>query len=520
MRSPSPFLATLTVASGFALTAGAQDLPKVIEVDFAADVAPLISGTCVQCHNPEKMDKDGGGYDMTTKEATFKGGDAYGEDVIRTGDANDSPVYWMTTIHLDDPEDPEAMPPEKPLSEYQQQILFSWIQNGAEWPDGAVLEETPRVNYASVKPLLQRGGPFKPSELTRLRLWVAQGADWPAGEVATEAPSGPADDLELVKRIREAILEETKVTSESEMTDYGNEIPKTGVNYEMVAIQGGEFTMGSPDSESARVDDEGPQRKVKISPFWMGKFEVTWDMYEPFMITDVARNKDGSPQKIDPDAAPVDIVSSPTTPYQEMSFGMGTNGFPAICMTQHAALKFCQWLSAQTGHYYRLPTEAEWEYAARAGSETAFHFGDDPAQLAEYAVFDPEQTRTGYEKVGTRKPNPWGLYDMHGNVLEWCLDQHVDYDPADLDNPFARPTTLYPRVARGGSWYDTFEYLRSAARTGSDANWKQQDPQLPKSIWYHTDATWLGFRIVRPLEVPEAEQMHDIWSQGARDEEE
>ena len=223
MRSfPTP-LATLTAAAGFALPALAQDLPKVIDVDFATDVAPLISGTCVQCHNPEKMDKDGGGYDMTTKAATFKGGDAYGEDVIRAGDANDSPVYWMTTIHLDDPEDPEAMPPEKPLSEYQQQILFSWIQNGAEWPEGVVLEETPRVNYASVKPLLQRGGPFKPSELTRLRLWVAQGADWPAGEVATEAPSGPADDLELVKRIRETILEQSKETSESEMTDYATQ---------------------------------------------------------------------------------------------------------------------------------------------------------------------------------------------------------------------------------------------------------------------------------------------------------
>lgn len=523
--SPTPVLTASLAVSAAIASAQEYTPPTAIDVDFALDVAPLIEGACVHCHNPEKAEKDGGGYDMTTKAATFKGGDAYGEDVIRPGDANDSPVYWMTTVHLDDPEDPEAMPPKKPLNEKQQQILFSWIQNGADWPEGVVLEEKPRVTYASVQPLLKKGGPFKKSEIQTLRYWVEQGADWPAGVAAADdaGPSGPADDLELAKKIREKIIAETKEKSEGDMTDYANEIPKTGVKYEMVAIKGGEFTMGSPDSESGRLDDEGPQHKVKISPFWMGKFEVTWDMYEPFMITDVARNKDGSPQKIDPAADPIDVVSSPTTPYQEMSFGMGTNGFPAICMTQHAALKFCEWLSAQTGHYYRLPTEAEWEYACRAGAQTAYHFGDDPAQLEEYAVFDPTQMRTGYEKVGTKKPNPWGLYDMHGNVLEWCLDQYnpTAYEGREgvTENPFVRPTTLYPRVARGGSWYDTADLLRSAARTASHEDWKIQDPQLPKSIWYHTDATWLGFRLVRPLDVPDAETMHDIWSQGSRDEE-
>ena len=100
------------------------------------------------------------------------------------------------------------------------------------------------------------------------------------------------------------------------------------------------------------------------------------------------------------------------------SHGMGTDGFPAVCMSQHSASKFCQWLSAQTGHYYRLPTEAEWEYACRAGTTTAHHFGDDPALLDGYAVFDPKYERVGYAKVGTKKPNPWGLYDLHGNVLD------------------------------------------------------------------------------------------------------
>src|SRR5690606_22718361 len=135
------------------------------------------------------------------------------------------------------------------------------------------------------------------------------------------------------------ILANTPEKSEADMKDYTGVIPKTGVKYDMVAIKGGEFLMGSPEDEAGRSDDEGPQHKVKVSPFWMGKFEVTWDMYQPFMITGVARNKDGSPQDaLPPDAEPVDVVSSPTTPYTEMSFGMGTDGYPAICMTEHAAL--------------------------------------------------------------------------------------------------------------------------------------------------------------------------------------
>lgn len=487
------------------------------EVDFMTQVKPLIEGTCIHCHGPEKQE---GEYRMDTMEAAIAGGESWPDETIVAGDSDASAVYWMTAEPHDSP---DIMPPKKPLTIEQQEILKNWIDQGAKWPEGVTLEEKPRMDFKNnIQPLLTKGGPFNEQEHMFLRLWVEQGAVWPegfslGGAAAAEEEGGMADNLDLIKTIREKILETSTEKAEADMKDYTGEIPKTGEKFEMVALPGGQFLMGSPGDEAGRFEDEGPQHKVEIAPFWMGKFEVTWNMYEPFMITGVARNKDGSPESIPEDAEPVDVVSSPTTPYTEMSFGMGTDGYPAICMTQHAANKFCQWLSAQTGHYYRLPTEAEWEYACRAGTTSAFSCPED--QLADFAVMDPEQVRVGYEKVGTKKPNPWGLFDMHGNVMEWCLDQYIEdayakYEGKTVQNPLEIPTTLYPRVARGGSWYDPPEELRSARRIFSDENWKVQDPQLPKSIWYHTDAHWLGFRIVRPLEVPEAETMNIHWNFG------
>ncbi|MDF1737980.1 MAG: formylglycine-generating enzyme family protein [Verrucomicrobiales bacterium] len=335
----------------------------------------------------------------------------------------------------------------------------------------------------------------------------------------------PESEAEIVEQIRRHILA-TQVV-EAEMSDYEAKIPQTGAPYSMVAIPRGEVLMGSPESETGRNADEGPQYRAKLSPFWIGKFEVTWDEFEPFMITSVARRKDGT--RLQPQSAKAfaGLISSPTTPYTEMSFGMGTDGFPAVCMTHHAASKFCQWLSAQTGHFYRLPTEAEWEYACRAGTTTPYWFGNDPEKLMKYEVIDPHQIRVGYEKIGIGEPNPWGLYDMHGNVMEWCLDRYVPDRLAALRkqfpgepgktvfiDPYIPATTRFMRSARGGSWYDYPELCRSASRVYSSLDWMVQDAQLPKSLWYLTDAQWLGFRLVRPLEIPSAEEMMQIWNSG------
>lgn len=303
--------------------------------------------------------------------------------------------------------------------------------------------------------------------------------------------------------------------SESDMKPYSEQLEHTGLTLEMVPIPGGTFEMGSPDSEEDRREDEGPQHKVKIDPFWMGKFEITWDQYDAWgEEMDVLRRQAFGLEKTVRDLQ-VDGVTRPTEPYTDMSFSMGKGKKPAICMTQHAARTFCKWLSARTGRYYRLPTEAEWEYACRAGTTTAYSFGDDPEQLDDYAWYF-DNSNNAYADVGQKKPNPWGLYDMHGNVAEWVLDQYVpDFYAKEngqvADNPLAIPTTLYPRVVRGGGWDGDAEELRSASREASEEEWKDQDPQEPKSIWYHTDALHVGFRVVRPLTVPSEQERTEKW---------
>jgi formylglycine-generating enzyme required for sulfatase activity len=336
-------------------------------------------------------------------------------------------------------------------------------------------------------------------------------------------PTLADNDTMTVPEIHKLVLANHKVATPAEMKGYTNAIPGTDVTYSMLPIPSGEFLMGSPDTQANRNADEGPQHKVKLSPFWMAQFEVTWDMYQLFMYPDDERRLRAlKPANEDVDKIS-DIVSRPSRPYVEMSFGMGKDGFPAIAMTHHAANKFCHWLSARTGHFYRLPTEAEWEYACRAGTDSAYYFGDVAEKLPDYAWFF-ENSDSKYQKVGSKKPNPWGLFDMSGNVFEWCLDQ---FDPnyyqvcaakGVVENPWNKATTPYPHVVRGGSWDDDAPWLRSTARRGSEKIWKMTDPQLPKSMWYLSDSRVVGFRMVRPLKVPAADEMQRYWNSGTEKE--
>ncbi len=353
---------------------------------------------------------------------------------------------------------------------------------------------------------------------TRYQVFQASGGAYTVGQFGGLASLADNDNI-IIPDIHARIAAKPTPAQANDMKPYTNTIPGTQVAFALVPIPGGEFVMGSPDSEKARKPDEGPQHRVRIEPFWMGQCEVTWNEYELFMYPDEEKRTRAT---MPTDAAGdklADAVTHPSKPYVEMSFGMGKDGFPAIAMTQHAANKYCQWLSAKTGQFYRLPTEAEWEYACRAGTSTAYFFGDDPGKLGEYGWFE-QNSDFKYQKVGKKKPNPWGLYDMCGNVVEWVLDQYdANYYKASAGNgivtePWNKATKPYPHSVRGGSWDDEATMCRSAARRGSDRSWKMQDPQLPKSIWYFSDAQFVGFRIVRPLKVPPPEVMQKYWTSG------
>ncbi|MCE9608608.1 MAG: formylglycine-generating enzyme family protein [Chthoniobacter sp.] len=465
MKTPRPLGLALFVTTALATSRA---------VDFVKDVQPVLEFNCVRCHNPKGTDFEKGDTELDL--STFKTATDDAKTIV-AGDAAKSKLY-TTTVLADDAK--KLMPPKNKatgalerLTKEETEILKTWINEGAKWPDGAKL-------------------------------------------IARKKEGKGVDEVAITAKVHARIMEVTKEQAAAEMKEYKMEIPGSEVSYTMLPIPGGKFKMGSPESEKGRKADEGPQHEVEVAPFWMEKCEVTWSEYELFMYPaeeKKARELKKLPAELN---ALTDGLTRPSQPYVEMSFGMGKDGYPAISMTQHGANKYCQWLSAKTGHFYRLPTEAEWEYAARAGTTTAYFWGDDAAPMNDYA-WSGKNSDFKYQKVGRKKPNPWGLHDILGNVLEWTLDQYAPefYTTSAAANPWNKATKPYPHVARGGSWDDDEPAaLRSAARRASDKSWKVQDPQLPKSVWYHTDAQFLGFRIVRPLKTPGVEEMHAYWNSG------
>ena len=223
----------------------------------------------------------------------------------------------------------------------------------------------------------------------------------------------------------------------------------------------------------------------------------------------------------------MDAVTGPTPPYGSPDQGWGRGGRPAVTMTHHAAMAYCEWLSDVTGRKYRLPTEAEWEYACRAGTTSPYFFEGDPTEftarswlnrilgakaqpLADYARYaTTSQGRT--HLPGAAKPNPRQLVHMLGNVKEFCLDW---YDPQAYAVAAGDPEVLNPRgpasgkehVIRGGSFKSDAADLRSAARDRTrEEEWLLTDPQLPKSLWWYSDCNDVGFRVVREAEGEEVQ---------------
>jgi formylglycine-generating enzyme required for sulfatase activity len=283
---------------------------------------------------------------------------------------------------------------------------------------------------------------------------------------------------------------------------YEQPVAGTSSKFKMVALPAGSFTIGSPASEKGRDADEGPQKKVEVSAFWIGEREVTfgeWDTF--FKNMDIPQTKN----------IEVDAVSRPTAQYIDLTWGMGRDSRqPTNSMSQQAAIMYCKWLYEKTGVFYRLPTEAEWEYACRAGTAQP-----DLKNLAAIGYFK-DNSQAKFHKTGELKPNAWGLYDMLGNVSEWTLDQ---YDPAayqklanNAKNPLVPPASKYPKVVRGGSYMDESEELRCANRIASDASWNVRDPQIPKSKWWLTDGMFVGFRLARPAQQPSKEEIEKFFN--------
>ena len=314
-------------------------------------------------------------------------------------------------------------------------------------------------------------------------------------------------------------IADSDAMTEADMKPYTDKIFGTAQTFKMIPIKGGKFLMGSPDSEKGRHEGEGPQHEVEVKPFWMCEHEVTWTEFQQFALKHLRASRKNSDVITERERI-ADVIAEPTPPW-EIGWishnNAGKIGYPASGMTLYSAQVYCKWLTAITGRYYRLPTEAEWEYACRAGSTTAYSFGDGIDNLDDYAWWFNNTDVKGSQRVKTKKPNAWGLYDMHGNMSEWVLEQYAQ-DTYSHRKPdvFAEPVKppvydgygfKFGHIVRGGNCDDDNPAnLRSARRLYSVRAWKAQDPGAPISIWWLTDAPYVGFRIVRPLEPPKTEE--------------
>lgn len=318
--------------------------------------------------------------------------------------------------------------------------------------------------------------------------------------------------------------------------DHVREIPDSDQQLDLIAIPGGTFLMGTPDNGG---------KEVQLDPFWMSKHEISWDQYNLFLedsIEDLRRELYQVFYGVDIESAdavsaptwteellavlrdadiPPDVISIPSPSWGDLTGGMGTSGFPTVNITQYAALMYTKWLTIKTGDFYRLPTEAEWEYACRAGNVDEYnpYYRSDLDQF----VWHRGNSDRSYHKVESKSPNPFGIYNMLGNVAEWTMDQyHEDYfdrlQGSPAVNPWFKPKELYPRTIRGGSWMDQPEAASCIQRRGSDPSLKRNDPQLPKSLWWHTNAFHIGFRVIMPKNQPEGvSDMEEYWIEAMQD---
>ncbi|MDD4032073.1 MAG: SUMF1/EgtB/PvdO family nonheme iron enzyme [Bacteroidales bacterium] len=313
----------------------------------------------------------------------------------------------------------------------------------------------------------------------------------------------------------EVYTEPAKIEKFEDFTEY---IPGTAVSFNLKAIPGGSFAMGSPDSEPFRKEDEGPVRRVTVKSFFMAEVETSWDEYLAFFSETLSEGRPIPEQVRETNrlAQTADAITGPTPPFGAPDQGWGYGKRPAITMTHYAAEVYCQWLSSKTGKKYRLPTEAEWEYAARGGTETPYFFEGDPKSFSSQGFwrkfFSPDTAVINHYVIyslnagsKTKEPsavgaNPFGLKNMSGNVMEYCTDFYAadaySQTGTEVSDPKG-PAEGTEHVVRGGDYTRDAAEVRSAARDYSRHDqWLKTDPQQPKSIWWYSDTRSIGFRVV------------------------
>ena len=243
-----------------------------------------------------------------------------------------------------------------------------------------------------------------------------------------------------------------------------------GVSFEMARVEPGEYMMGSPLAEKSRAEDENARRVRITKPFYLGRYEVTQEVWRRVLEADIPNYKSRWPGILSyPGASPSKFTGK---------------GYPVDNVCWIDCREFLDRLNALVaGGSFRLPTEAEWEYACRAGTRTVFAFGDDPALLGDYAWYK-DNSDAKPRAVGAKLPNSWGLYDMYGNVWEWCQDKYdgpYSFGTADVvDNYYNKSGELgdLKQVIRGGSWFFDALYCRSANRCGFDPWHRDNDNGL------------------------------------------
>lgn len=313
---------------------------------------------------------------------------------------------------------------------------------------------------------------------------------------------------------KEIFKEAAKVNS---FKTFREQIPNSSVSFTMIAIPGGKFKMGSPPSEAFRNEDEGPQIEVEISPFYMEEAELSWEEYLAFYAQTASEGRTTDTEGVRKNLGETDAISGATPPYGQPDQGWGLGKRPAISVSFHAAETYCKWLSSVTGKTYRLPTEAEWEYACKAGTSTPYFFPGDPEKFektglrARFSGNDTSQINSFviYKENSAGKtqlpekvlPNPFGLKNMLGNVAEFCSDWYREDTYSSYPESFVKdpkgPDSGSEHVVRGGSFLNSAGMLRSSARDYTRTpQWLKTDPQIPKSIWWYSDCFYVGFRVV------------------------